>query len=108
MNFFSSSKQSSSRGVLNLRGMSFDHNFDLQNQVERIVDQFLTPFLTTKNTNQPNPRIIVGRGLNSKKLIAGKNPLRYYTENYLNKIGLSFVSGLDLDGGEGVIVVQAL
>jgi hypothetical protein len=89
--------------TLNLRGIRFDLGSDLGYQVEGILDAFITPYLL-KNKNQ-KLRLIVGKGLNSKQYIAGKNPLRYYTENYLDKLNLNYQNGGYEDGQEGVILV---
>ena len=91
--------------VLNLRGQRFDPGFDLQNQVELILDKFISKFLVSNRQNL-QIKIIVGKGLSSKKLIKGKNPLRFYTETYLNNMGLSYSSAPEFDGGSGVILVE--
>lgn len=82
-----------SRHTLNLRSTRFQNLSDLQNEVELILDKFLRSFLLS-NKAKPNLFIIVGRGLNSTTFIKGKNPLRFYTENYLDKVGLVWKDNL--------------
>ena len=48
-------------------------------------------------------RIVVGKGLGSKKFINGKNSLRYYTELYLDGMSIEYKEGSYIDGQEGVI-----
>lgn len=74
---------------LNLRGVKFQDLSNLQDEVELELDRFLTPFLTSKSSNR-KITIVVGRGLNSTRLIEGKNPLRFYTEQYLQKLGMNW------------------
>lgn len=74
-----------------------------QDCVFRIVDKFVTPYLL-KPTGKL--RIIVGKGLGSKKFINGKNLLRYYVELYLNQVGLYYTEGEIFDGQEGVIKIE--
>ncbi len=52
--------------------------------------------------------IIVGKGLQSKNLIQGKNPLRYYTENYLNLCGYAHRNGGYFTGQDGAIVAEII
>jgi hypothetical protein len=74
---------------LNLRGIRFNDLSDLQNEVELILDKFLRPYLKSNNHNK-RLTIVVGRGLNSSTFIDNKNPLRFYTENYLNMLGMEW------------------
>ncbi len=53
-----------------------------------------------------NLGIIVGKGVRSKNWINGKNPLRYYAEEYLDHCGHSWRNGRIGEGEEGVIVVE--
>jgi hypothetical protein len=89
--------------TLNLRGIDFQNDPNIQNSIEVILDGFLVSFLNKKNLNLS---IIVGKGVNSKNLIKGKNILRFYTENYLNILGLSWRNGNYFEGQEGVIIVE--
>lgn len=89
--------------TLNLRQHKFVDLSHLQSEIEVILDQFLAPCL---NRSRFCVTIIVGKGANSKRFINGKNPLRYYTEQYLKKLGLPFRNGQFHEGQEGVIVVE--
>jgi hypothetical protein len=82
-----------SRHTLNLRSTKFYDLGNLQNEVEMILDKFLRAFLLSKHS-KPILFIIVGRGLNSKTFINDKHPLRFYTENYLDKVGLFWKNNL--------------
>lgn len=82
-----------SHHILNLRSAKFKDLSDLQNEVELILDKFLRSFLLS-NKAKTNLCIIVGRGLNSTTFIKGKNPLRFYTENYLDKVGIVWKNNL--------------
>jgi len=53
-----------------------------------------------------NLGIVVGKGVRTKNWINGKNPLRHYTEEYLNHCGYSWRSGRQGEGEEGIIVVE--
>lgn len=50
--------------------------------------------------------IIVGKGHNSRRHIQGKNPLRFYTEEYLQILGLRFYQAPEWQGGSGVIITE--
>jgi len=76
----------------------------IQADIENLLDKFLTPFLVKPKAAQV--RIVVGKGLRSKRSIAGKNPLRFYVENYLNGLGLQYADAGYYDGQEGAIVVS--
>jgi hypothetical protein len=73
-----------------------------QDCVFRLVDKFITPYLFKPSVDL---RIIVGKGLGSKNFINGKNSLRYYTELYLDGVGIEYKEGSYIDGQEGVIRV---
>lgn len=88
---------------LNLRNTQFQNSNHIQQEVEHLVDSFVRPFLQQRNMAL---RIIVGKGVNSKRFINGKNPLRYYTENYLNILGLNWRNGQQWEGQEGVVIVE--
>ena len=74
-----------------------------QECVFRLVDKFITPYLFKPTANL---RIIVGKGLGSKKFINGKNLLRYCTELYLDSVGIEYKEGSFIDGQEGVIKIE--
>lgn len=77
----------------------------IQSEIESQIDRFMQPYLRhTKKYSQI--RIVVGKGHNSKRLINGKNPLRYYTEKYLEQLGFNYRSAGYFDGQEGVIIVS--
>lgn len=67
------------------------------------LDSFI--FERIKSGQALKLEIIVGKGLSSKKWIEGKNPLRFYTEKYLNQANLEWNNGTYLNGGDGVILV---
>jgi hypothetical protein len=73
--------------VLDLHNLEIDSVNTTENIVTSKLDNFLTPFLYKTGIHV---HIIVGRGLNTDKnsLINGIPPLRYYTNNYLNKIAI--------------------
>jgi hypothetical protein len=76
----------------------------VEEAVIRILDRFMVRFLTKKTVDIS---IIVGKGLGSKKLIQGKNPLRYYTEQYLIRVGCTWTNGnIYSEGQEGVIRIK--
>lgn len=76
---------------------------DLATEVELSLDNFLRPYL---HRNQVRLRIVVGKGTRSQVLIAGKNPLRHYTELYLQKMNLPFREGREWEGQAGVLIVE--
>lgn len=78
--------------VLDLHNLSFSSWLEIEDKVHRKLDKFLYPLLQNNNANC-TAQIIVGRGLNSKRFIEGKNPMRYYTENYLAQVGLIWKNG---------------
>lgn len=88
---------------LNLRSHQFHNRSHLQQEVEHIIDNFVGRFLHQRNIML---RIIVGKGVNSKNFINGKNPLRYYTEQYLNSLNVPWRNGQHWEGQEGVIIVE--
>lgn len=113
------SKKTKSRNTdkfcLNLRGIIFNPVTDLKESVELKLDKFIRPFLFRQNGNFNNNvhgntkmelKIIVGKGNNSAHFIDGKNPLRYFVENYLEKLGLNWKNAGYFDGQEGVILVN--
>lgn len=76
----------------------------IQQEIEQKIDKFLSPYLRSHKITLV--RIVVGRGLNSNRLIKGLNPLRYYTQNYLDRLGLEYKSGGYFDGQDGVLIVN--
>jgi len=91
---------------LNGRGRPVD-----QNDVWTALDQFINK-IKTKNASKIRAgiavkiTIIVGKGLQTKKFIEGKNPLRYYGEGYLNLCGYSWRNGQYGEGENGVIIAE--
>jgi hypothetical protein len=75
----------------------------IQEAVYRVLDRFMSRQLLKKTVDLT---IIVGKGLGSKKFINGKNPLRYYTEQYLIQAGCEWSNGDWQTGQEGVIKVR--
>jgi hypothetical protein len=76
----------------------------IEKDIMNLLDRFLTPFLVKPKGIEL--RIVVGKGLRSSRSIQGKNPLRFYVENYLNQLGLNYRDAGYHDGQEGVIVVS--
>jgi hypothetical protein len=76
----------------------------MQEVVESHLDHAISPLLRRKTSITLH--LIVGRGLNSTRLICGVHPLRYYTESYLKKLGISYKIGDVSLGQDGVIVAQ--
>ena len=91
--------------VLNLRAIRFSGINFMEQEIQMELDRFVSPFLLGKG-GKVKLTIIVGRGLNSKRLIQNKHPVRYYTETYLNRMGFSWRQGEINNGGEGVIVLD--
>ncbi len=75
----------------------------VEEAVYRVLDRFMTKFLIQKTVDVT---IIVGKGLGSKKFINGKNPLRYYTEQYLHKVGCHWSDGDWLTGQDGSLRIR--
>lgn len=88
--------------VLNLR-FKFKGDKHIENTVETYLDSQIHPFLMRSNYQI---RIVVGKGIGSKKLFGGKNLLRVLTENYLRKLDLAWRNGNHFEGQEGVIIVE--
>jgi hypothetical protein len=80
-------RKNSGRPVLNLRQICFEKNIREQGDVEIILDTFLYPLMKSK---VQSAEIIVGKGTRSTTFFEGKNPLRYYTENYLVSLNLEW------------------
>ncbi len=90
--------------ILNLHQMYFEGESFVQEDLEEVLDFFVTPFLL-----DPTPDellIITGKGIHSKHFINGKNPLRYYTELYLNEVGIDWQYEDEKHGGIGAIVAR--
>jgi Smr domain len=90
--------------ILNLHELYFEGESFVQEELEEILDGFVSPFLMDKS----NPRllIITGKGIHSRHFINSKNPLRYYTEIYLDKIQVPWRHTDTEHGGVGAIVVE--
>ena len=89
--------------TLNLRSYNFEDPSNIPQEVELILDSFIAPFLQRRSVRLI---IIVGKGIGSRRTIGGKNPLRYYTERYLNALQLPYRQGAYHEGQEGVIIVE--
>ncbi len=93
--------------ILNLRSLvnSELDRFPLQELVFKQIDSFLYPLFKNKNSQlNQKVKIIIGKGINSKNKIQGKAPIRYYTELYLNKLGIVYKEGDYFDGQDGVLI----
>jgi hypothetical protein len=88
--------------ILNLHEMYFEGSSFVQDELEEVLDDFITPYLL-KPTRL---LIIAGKGIHSKHFIEGKNPLRYYTEKYLEKLGVPWEYADEYHGGYGAIIAQ--
>ena len=91
-----------SNNILNLHQMYFEGESFVQEELEEALDSFVTPYLTDNRTDQV--LIITGKGIHSKHFIEGKNPLRYYTEKYLDEIGAEWIHTDEMHGGVGAII----
>ncbi len=84
------------------------HNFRasgwqfFENELFQKIDNFV---YHSQQSGQKKVEIVVGRGINSKNQIEGKNPLRFYTEKYLQQAGLTWQAGVELNRNSGTIVV---
>lgn len=76
----------------------------MQEIVESHLDHAIAPLLRRKKPITLH--IIVGRGLNSTRLISGTHPLRYYTESYLKKLRISYKIADAWTAQDGVIVAK--
>lgn len=90
--------------ILNLHQLYFEGESFVEEEVEEVVDNFVSPYLLSQNREEL--MIITGKGIHSKHFIEGKNPLRYYTENYLDKIGFTWKYADAKHGSYGAILVQ--
>lgn len=84
------------------------HNFQASDWqfFESELFQKLDEFIYQHSRSKINKvAIVVGKGLSSRRLIEGKNPLRYYTEQYLNQTALEWTNADHFSGGSGVIWV---
>lgn len=91
--------------ILNLR-TSYNNEPSIEEVVWRRLDTFIYPYLILKKADYIDLRIIVGKGLSSRNSIEGKNPVRYYTEKYLEQLQIEWRDGGYFEGQEGVIVVR--
>ncbi len=79
-------------------------------EVSLIIDRFLVSqriinFNHIKTFKKIKLGIIVGKGNGSKRLINGKNPLRYWTETYLKNTDHIFSPSVEIDQ-TGMIVLE--
>jgi len=73
-----------------------------QMEYECLLDRFIRINSNSKKVSRV--RIITGKGLRSKNFINNKNPIRFYTEQYLIKTGYSWVEEDYFFGGGTVLV----
>ena len=76
----------------------------MQEVVEAYLDHKIAPRLQRKRDIELH--IIVGRGLNSIRLIKGVHPIKYYTEMYLQKLALMYKTGSIWANQDGIIIVR--
>ena len=90
--------------TLDLHQLYFESEIFVQEELEQVLDSFVTPFLVDQTTQ--TVLIVTGKGIHSRHFINGKNPLRYYTEQYLNNVKLSWQYQAQAHGGKGAILVE--
>lgn len=90
--------------ILNLHNLYFEGESFVEEELEEVLDNFISPYLI--NSEHCELLIISGKGIHSRHFIEGKNPLRYYTERYLAKIGVSWNYEDEKHGGIGAIVAM--
>jgi hypothetical protein len=96
------------KDILDLHNFRSEYHF-FEKELEERIDKFLTPFLNQSYNGRTNFRvkIIVGRGLNSTHFIEKKNPIKFFTEKYLDRLRLDWkYEGLDGFGNDGVILID--
>jgi hypothetical protein len=74
-----------------------------QECVERSLDAFLTKYLLFPSVKL---EIVVGRGIGSTRFINGKNPVRFYVEQYLKQMNCPFREGNMVFNEDGIIWVE--
>lgn len=90
--------------TLDLHNLRPNPGENIQEAVARSLDNFMVKLLSQ---TQGEVCIIVGKGIGSKSLIEGKNPLRYYTENYLTQLGYKWRNDFFGDSAQdGVINIS--
>ena len=89
--------------ILDLHTLYFEGESFVQPELEEVLDNFLSPHLM--DTNHTELIVITGKGIHSKHFIHGKNPLKYYTEIYLDKLGLDWNYEDERHGGLGAIQI---
>jgi len=80
---------------------------EIEDKIYRTLDTVFAPLLV-KPGNVQQVKIIVGKGMNSKRLIQGKHPVKFYTEKYLSRLGFTWTYGGYFDGQEGTMVVNIM
>jgi DNA-nicking Smr family endonuclease len=88
--------------ILDLHSLYFEGESFVQLELEEVLDNFLAPHIMEESGELV---IITGKGIHSKHFIEGKNPLKYYTEIYLDKLGLDWNYEDERHGGVGAIQV---
>ena len=87
--------------ILDLHSVNFKGE-NTENKLTRILDQFIAPLICDGKYSNNTITIIVGRGLNSTRLINGLPVLRYYTIKYLTMLG--FKPEYDTNSGKVTFV----
>lgn len=82
--------------ILDLHHLKFNSPYEIEEKIYHKLDNFLHPFLKKHTSSHTiKVEIVVGKGLNSTNFIEGKNPLRFYVEKYLNKLGIEWQNSYD-------------
>ncbi len=91
------------KAKLDLHFLELKNGATPQETVERLVDNFLTKYLLCRSVKL---EIVVGRGIGSTRFIDGKNPVRFYAEQYLKQMNCPFRGGDVAFGEDGIIWVE--
>jgi Smr domain len=90
-------------GKLDLHDLQPEFGESYYEAAIRVLDNFMSKYLQLKSADL---EIVVGKGIGSKNFINGKNPLRYYVEQYLDSVGCEYSGGNYLNNTEGVVIVR--
>jgi Smr domain len=90
-------------GKLDLHDLQPEFGESYYDAAIRVLDNFMSKYLQLKSADL---EIVVGKGIGSKNFINGKNPLRYYVEQYLDSVGCEYSGGSYLNNTEGVVIVR--
>jgi hypothetical protein len=74
---------------LDLHHLNFTNVSSVENSIELVMDKFLSPHLESLDKTEKTIVIIVGKGNNTPKdkMVKGVPALRYFTLEYLKKLG---------------------